>query len=126
MTKAAALYSFFSGFDLEAYEENAVYALEEPPKFPYLTYEMKTDAFGDFDTTLTFSLWYRSTSWSAANAKVEEISSAIGRSGKILAVDGGYLLIMRTSPFAQNMGDISDDMVKRKVINTNVRFYTSN
>jgi hypothetical protein len=125
MTKAATLYAFFSGFGLDAYEENSVYALEEPPKFPYLTYEVKTDSFGEFDTSITFSLWYRSTSWSAANAKVEEISSAIGRGGKIINTDGGYLLIMRGSPFAQSMGDMADDMVKRKVINITVRYYTS-
>lgn len=126
MTKAAALYQFFSGFGLEAWEENSVYSLESPPAFPYLTYEMNTDAFNDYDTALTFSLWYRSTSWAAANAKVEEISAAIGRIGKVLPVDGGYLLIMRGSPFAQSLGDPSDDMIKRKMLNITVRFYTNN
>lgn len=125
-TKAAALYSFFSSFVLDAYEENSVYALESPPEFPYLTYEMITGSFGEYDATLTFSLWYRSTSWSAANAKVEEISAEIGREGKIIPVDGGYLLIMRGTPFAQSMGDPSDDMIKRKLMNINVRYYTSN
>lgn len=126
MTKAAALYQFFSGFELEAWEENSVYTLESPPAFPYLTYEMNTDAFNDYDTSLTFSLWYRSTSWAAANAKVEEISAAIGRIGKVLPVDCGYLLIMRGSPFAQSLGDPSDDMIKRKMLNITVRFYTNN
>lgn len=126
MIKAAALYKFFSGFGLEASEENSVYTLENPPEFPYLTYEMNTDAFGDYDTALTFSLWYRSTSWAAANAKVEEISAAIGRGGKVLPVDDGYLLIMRGSPFAQSLGDPSDDMIKRKMLNIAVRFYTNN
>ena len=126
MTKAAALYQFFSGFGLEAWEENSVYTLESPPTFPYLTYEMNTDAFNDYDTALTFSLWYRSTSWAAANAKVEEISASIGRIGKVLPVDGGHLLIMRGSPFAQSLGDPSDDMIKRKMLNITVRFYTNN
>ena len=126
MTKAAALYQFFSGFGLEAWEENSVYALESPPEFPYLTYEMRTDAFGDYDTAITFSIWYRSTSWAAANAKAEEISAAIGRGGTIMHVDDGYLLIMRGSPFAQSLGDPSDDMIKRKLFNITVRFYTNN
>lgn len=126
MTKAAALYQFFSSFGLEAWEENSVYALESPPEFPYLTYEMRTDAFGDYDTAITFSIWYRSTSWAAANAKVEEISAAIGRGGTIMHVDGGYILIMRGSPFAQSLGDPSDDMIKRKLFNITVRFYTNN
>lgn len=124
MTKAQALYTFFSGF-LTAYEENSVYSMSEPPAFPYLTYELKTDAFGAYDTSLSFSAWYRSASWSAANAKAEEISAYIGRGGKIINVDGGYLLIMRGSPFAQSLGDPSDDMVKRKLFNINVRFYTA-
>ena len=125
-TKAAALYNFFSGFGLDAWEENSVYALETPPDFPYLTYEMNTDAFGDYDTALSVSLWYRSTSWAAANAKVEDISAEIGRGGKVVPCEGGYLLFMRGSPFAQSLGDPSDDMIKRKLLNIRVRYYTSN
>ena len=125
MTKAAALYRLFAAFGLDTYEENSVYALETPPAFPYLTYEMKADAFGDYDTSISFSLWYRSASWTAANAKVEEISAEIGRGGKIVPVDGGYILVMRGSPFSQSMSDPSDDMIKRKLLNLNVRFYTN-
>lgn len=126
MTKAAALYQFFSSFGLDAWEENSVYALENPPAFPYLTYQMHTDSFGEYDAPLSASLWYRSTSWAAANAKVEEISAEIGRGGKVVPVDGGHLLFMRGSPFAQSLGDPSDDMIKRKLLNISVRFYTSN
>lgn len=125
MTKAAALYQFFAAFGLDTYEENSVYALETPPAFPYLTYEMNTDAFGDYDTSISCSLWYRSASWTAANAKVEEISAKIGRGGKVVPCDGGYILIMRGSPFAQSMGDASDDMIKRKLLNLKIRFYTN-
>ena len=126
MTKAAALYNFFSSFGLEAWRESNVYSLETAPAFPYLTYELTTDAFGEFDTALSFSLWYRSTSWGNADAKAEEISAAIGRTGKVLKVDGGYLLIMRASPFAQSLDDPSDDMIKRKLCNITVRYYTNN
>lgn len=126
MTKAAALYQFFSGFGLDAYEENSVYALEGVPDFPYLTYEVQTDFFGDNDTPISCSLWYRSSSWKSANEKVEEISAAIGRSGKVVEIDGGFLLFMRGSPFAQSMGDPSDDMIKRKLLNIRVRYYTNN
>lgn len=126
-TKAAALYSFFSSFGLDAYEENSVYALESAPAFPYLTYEMNTGAFGDYDIPLTFSLWYRSTSWAAANAKVEEISASIGRDGYQAEIDGGFMRIMRNDEdFSQNKGDPSDDMIKRKVCSITVRFYTNN
>lgn len=126
MTKAAAIYQFFAAFGLDVYEENSVYALENPPAFPYLTYEKRTDSFGEYDTSITFSLWYRSISWAAADAKVEEISAAIGRGGKVVPLTGGYLLIMRGSPFATSMGDPSDDMIKRKLMNLTIRFYTNN
>lgn len=126
MTKAQALYEFFSSFSLEAWEENSVYTLEEPPAFPYLTYEKLFDSFGDYDTAISFSTWHRSTSWAASDAKAEEISAAIGRGGTIMHIDGGYLLIMRGSPFAQSLGDPSDDMIKRKLINITVRYYTNN
>ena len=108
------------------WRETSVYALENPPSYPYLTYEVRTDAFGDYDTPLNFSLWYRSSSWKSADAKVEEISAAIGRDGIVYPIDGGYMLIQRGAPFAQDMNDPSDDMVKRKLCSISVRFYTNN
>lgn len=125
MTKAAAFHTFFSSFGLDAYEENSVYSLEGVPAFPYLTYEVQTDVFGDYDAAISASLWYRTrSSWREANAKVEEISKFIG-DGKMYEVDGGYILFMRGSPFSQNMQDISDTQIKRKVLNFRVRFYTN-
>lgn len=125
MTKTAVLFNFFAGFNIPAYEENSVYSMAEPPAFPYLTYEVKTDSYSEFDTPLSFSLWYRSTSWVEANAKSAEISAEIGRGGKTLPCDGGYILIQRGHPFAQNMGDSSDDMIKRIAHNITVRYYTN-
>ena len=81
MTKAAALHSFFGGFGLTAYEENSV---PDDAVFPYLTYSLTTDSFSDYPSTIAISLWYRSTSWTAANAKCEEISAGIGYGGKLL------------------------------------------
>ena len=92
MTKAAALYTFFSSFGLTAYEEDSVYAMAmqgQAPSYPYLTYEGKTDFFGEYDTPLSVSLWYRSSSWTEVNAKSQQISAAIGRVGTIITCDGG-------------------------------------
>ena len=128
MTKAAALYKFFSGFGLSAYEEDSVYAMAmqgQAPSYPYITYEGKADFFGDYDTPLTFSLWYRSSSWTEINAKSQQISAAIGRVAKIIPCDGGYILITRSQPWVQNMGDDSDDMVRRNLHNLSIRFYTN-
>lgn len=125
MTKTAALFNFFAGFGIPAYEENSVYSLEQPPEFPYLTYEVRTDSFSDYDTQISFSLWYRSTSWADVNAKSAEIAADIGRGGKILPCEGGYILLHRGHPFAQAMGDGTDDMIKRIVHSLSVRYYTN-
>ena len=120
MTKAAAIYQFWSGFGLTAYEENTV---PEDAAFPYATYQLVTDSF-DREVAATASLWYRGESWTAINAKTEEISKKIGASGKKIAVDGGGIWIKRGQPFAQNMGDESDDLIKRKYINISIVFIT--
>ena len=120
MTKAAAIYQFWSSFGLIAYEENTV---PTDAAFPYVTYQLVTDSF-DRDVAATASLWYRGESWTAINAKTEEISKKIGASGKKIAVDGGGIWIKRGQPFAQNMGDESDDLIKRKYINISIVFIT--
>ena len=121
MTKAAAIYQFWSGFGLTAYEENTV---PTDAAFPYLTYQLVTDSF-DREVAATASLWYRGESWTAINAKTEEISQKISRGGKIIACDGGAIWIKRGQPFAQNMGDESDDLIKRKYLNITAEFMTA-
>ena len=120
MTKAAAIYQFWNGFGLTAYEENTV---PTDAAFPYVTYQLVTDSL-DREVAATASLWYRGESWTAINSKTEEISKKIGASGKKIAVDGGGIWIKRGQPFAQNMGDESDDLIKRKYINISIVFIT--
>lgn len=121
MTKAAAIYKFWSGFSLTAYEENTV---PEDATFPYVTYQLVTDGF-DREVAATASLWYRGESWTAINAKTEEISAHIGLGGKIIKCDGGRIWIKRGQPFAQNMGDESDDLIKRKYLNVTIEYFTA-
>ena len=123
MTKAAALHSFFGGFGLTAYEENSV---PDDAVFPYLTYSLTTDGFSGYPSTITISLWYRSTSWTAANAKCEEISAAIGLGGQLVECDGGRIWIKRGQPFANSMGDMNDELIKRKIINVSADYFTLN
>ena len=59
MTKAAAIYQFWSSFGLTAYEENTV---PTDAAFPYITYQLVTDSF-DREIPLVASLWYRSESF---------------------------------------------------------------
>lgn len=124
MTKAAAIYQFWAGFGLTAYEENSVPTGDGAPDFPYLTYELITS--GDLDRMqASASLWYRGTSWMAANAKTEEISAAIA-GGVALPCDGGGIIVRKAAPFAQSMGDDTDDMVKRKVLSVEYLYATQN
>ena len=129
MTKAAAIYQFWNSFGIKAYEENTVIDADKEgntvePQFPYITYQLVTDSF-DREVAATASLWYRSESWTAINAKTEEIAQHIGLGGKIIKCDGGRIWIKRGQPFAQNMGDESDDLIKRKYINVVYEFMTA-
>ena len=121
MTKAAAIYQFWSSFGLTAYEENTV---PTDAAFPYITYQLVTDSF-DREVPVTVSLWYRSESWTAINSKTEEISQKISRGGKIIPCDGGAIWLKRGRPFAQNMGDESDNLIKRKYLNITAEFMTA-
>ena len=121
MTKAAAIYQFWNSFGLTAYEENSV---PDEAQFPYITYQLVTDSF-DREIPLTASIWYRSESWSGINAKAEEISQKISRGGKIIPCDGGVIWLKRGHPFAQSMGDESDDLIKRKYLNITAEFMTA-
>ena len=122
MTKAAAIYQFWNIFGLTAYEENTV---PDDAAFPYLTYQLVTDSF-DHEVSVAASLWYRSESWTAINAKTEEISHTISRGGKIISCDGGAIWLKRGQPFAQSMGDESDDLIKRIYINVIAEYLTIN
>lgn len=125
MTKASALYNFFSSFGIEAYEETLVPTGDEAPKFPYLTYQLVTDSF-DNEVIIPVSLWYRSeASLLALNSKTEEISQRIGRGGVFLDCDGGKIWIKRGSPFAQTMSDPEDNTIRRKYINITAEFLTA-
>ena len=121
MTKAAAIYQFWNSFGLTAYEENSV---PDEAAFPYITYQLVTDSFGR-EATSTASIWYRSEGWTAINAKTEEISQKISRGGKIISCDGGAIWLKRGQPFAQSMGDESDDLIKRKYLNITAEFMTA-
>lgn len=124
MTKEAALYNFWSMFGVPAYEENAVPTGDGEAEFPYITYQVVTDSFGN-DVSMAGSVWYRSTSWKEANAKAQEISNVLSRGGVTLTCDGGIIWLRRGVPFAQSMGDDSDDLIKRKYLNITAEFITA-
>ena len=124
MTKAAVIYNFWSSFGLQAFDENAVPTGDDAPEYPYITYELITDSLGN-PVAMTASLWYRTSSWTAPNAKAEEIGAYIGRGGIVLSCDGGGIWINRGTPFAQSMRDDNDDLIRRKIINIRAEYLTA-
>lgn len=122
--KFKAIQDFWSSFGLQAYDENSVPSGDSAPLFPYITYSASTDSIGN-DIPLTGSLWYRSASWAAISQKAAEIERFLYEHNSPIEVDGGYLWIKRGSPFAQRMGDDSDDMIRRIYINITAEFLTA-
>ena len=123
-TKAATVYDFWNSFGMTGYEENTVPTGEDAPEFPYITYQLVTDSLGN-EVAMSASIWYRDTSWVEANAKTDEISQRIGRKGIVLDCNGGKVWIKRGTPFAQNMGDESDNLIKRKYLNITAEYLTA-
>ena len=122
MTKEAALQAFFEHF-LPSYAASAV---PDDVEFPYLTYELITSAWEEGEVGLTVNLWYYTTSEAAPNAKVREISSAIGMSGALVPCDDGAIWFKRGSPWAQSLTDSTDTRIKRRYINVTAEYLTPN
>lgn len=124
MTKNAAIYDFFSSFGLSAFPATSVPTSgDEMPEFPYLTYNVSTDT--ELGRTMAVaSVMYRSESCTGVNAKVDEISRVVG-SGYRLECDEGGMIIRKGSPWAQPMGDDSDNMIKRKNLTFEFLFVTT-
>lgn len=123
MTKAAALYQFFSSFGMPAYTATSV---PDDVAFPYLTYELITSAWEGGEVGLTVNLWFYTTSEAVPNAKAEELSEAIGLGGKILPCDGGYIWLKRGSPWCQSLSDETSPTIKRRYINVTAEYMTLN
>lgn len=118
MDKLQAYNSFWNSFGLKAYDETSV---PDGAQIPYITYECAED---DFDNTLalTASVWYRSASWVETVNKTKQIENEIGRGGKLIPYTGGAVWIRKATPWAQRLGDESDDSIRRMILNLEVEF----
>lgn len=121
MTKAAALYQFFSSFGMPAYTSTSV---PDDVKFPYLTYELITSAFESGDVGLTVNLWFYTTSEAIPNTKAEEIGKRIDEMAP-LRCDGGAIWLKRGSPWCQSLSDETSPIIKRRYINITAEYLTS-
>lgn len=124
MNKDAAIQSFFESFELPAFPAMSVPTSgDEKPDFPYITYIAPTDS--DLERiSVSASVYYRSESWAGLNAKVREISESVRR-GVVIPCDEGAIIIRKATPFAQPLGDDSDNMIKRKVLMFEFLFATT-
>ena len=74
---------------------------------------------------LTASVYYRSESWNEINEKTREIQQSMKGNGGSLHCDGGGIRLLPEQQFAQNMGDESDDMIRRKYLSYVAYFNTT-
>lgn len=123
MTKDVALHAFFSSFGLPAYVSTAV---PHDVVFPFLTYSYVVGEFGDGGVDLTVNVWYYTESERIPNAKADEIAEAIGRGGKRIPCDGGFLWVKRGYPWVQSLTDDEDSTVKRRYMNVTVEYIITN
>lgn len=123
MTKAAAIYEFFSSFGLTAY---AFTSVPEDAVFPYLTYELVIDAWDGGEVNIPVNLWFYTESEAIPNAKAQQISEAIGNGGKVLPCDGGYVWLKRGSPWCQSLRDDTAANIKRRYVNVSAEYLTLN
>lgn len=122
MDKEQAIHSFWSGFDIPAYDENSV---PDGAQMPYITYNVSTGALEDV-VLLHASLWYYDTSWADITHKAHEIEAAVGSEGHvIIPIDNGRIFLTQGAPFAQRMMDEADSVIKRIYINVNAEFLTA-
>ena len=97
---AAALKTFFSGFDLPAYTVDTV---PDDVALPYIAYSLSVPEWNQ-KATMYAQVWDRTRSNTGIIQKADQITAAIGE-GKIIPLADGYLVIWPESPLVQIMAD---------------------
>ena len=120
MDRYEAQYSFWSSFNVPAYEQNAV-PDDGAVAYPYITYQAVTAPFGG-DALVNASIWTKSTSWAGADALADIIENRLRDGGEVVPYTGGMIWVTPESPFAQSMGDPDDDRIKRKLLTVVLHF----
>lgn len=118
MNRDQAIHNFWSSFEWKAYDETSV---PDDAVLPYITHEGSVNDFG-YAVAQNASLWIRSTDWTEILAKLDEIENAITRGGIMLSYDRGAVWLKKGDPWAQRMGDSTDDMIRRVLISYELEF----
>lgn len=121
MTKTEAIQAFLETSMPSVYAATSV---PDDARFPYVTYEAQTAAYGDGEVPITVNAWFYTSSEADADAYCDKLSKLIGRGGVMLSCDGGAVWIKRGSPFAQRIKNTGDDMIKRRYINLSAEYFT--
>lgn len=121
MDKWQAIDSFWQIFNIPAYEESSV---PDDAGFPRITYQVSTDSIGN-PQFMTASIWYANSRWQEVSKKADEIAQAIATMQKPIALDSGYLWIVKGNPFAQHMSDPDDPTIRRVVLNIQAEYLTA-
>ena len=117
MTREAALHQFFESFGLKTYLSTNV---PEDTEFPWLIYEGTSANWGDDPVSIVCQVWYHTELETEPNAKVREISEAIGVGGRVISYDGGRMWIKRGAPWCINVQDQADSATKCKQLNITI------
>ena len=118
MTETAkALYSFYSGFGIDAYPESNV---PEDAKLPYITY---TVIEPDWRNAASHQarVWYRSEGYKKINAKVDEITGAVG---ELIMLPTANVAIRPADPLVQYQ-PIANPEIKVAYLNFQINSYQS-
>lgn len=120
MTPEAAIYQFMGSFGIPAYASTST---PSDAEFPYITYDLVIGSWMRGEVNMSANVWYRTESEAEPNAKVRELSKALGNGGVTLQCDGGMLWLKKGSPWAQAMRvEGEDEKIKRRYVNINIEW----
>lgn len=122
MNKSQALHQFWSGFGLNAYDENTV---PDNPGEKYIAYDVSTGSLDDV-INLTAKIWdTNTTSWKFVEEKADEIAHAIETMiPPTIQIDNGRLYITQGTPFSQRIPN-PNELVRGVYINIQAEFLTA-
>lgn len=120
MDKAQAIYTFWSSFGWDAFDQSSV-----PDNAPedigrYITYEDSETDFGDPIMT-GGDLWMKSKRWDVISKKAKEISDALGWDGIKINAENGYIWFKKGRPFSTRLKD-EDDSIRHIHLNIEADF----
>lgn len=122
MDAREALYQFWSGFSVPAFEENSVPTGEDFPGFPYITFPIVCAGFGG-RSSVYVSVWTKSNSgWGQAIEIADAVYNKLKDGGLCLKHSEGAVWVSANEPFSKGTGDPNDDQVKRMLLDVRLQF----